>query len=121
MKGRHSPESLGGNWVELNEKSLGTIASALVDDFIHHITGITNAKEAWDELETIFGTKTKHSKVKLLMQLYSLKLKPNDDMLSHINKFKSIRQQLISIDKKLEDDEARAILQPVVMSKAIVT
>lgn len=51
----------------------------------------------------IFGTKSKHSRVKLL--------KPSDDMMSHINKYKSInKQHLTSIEKKLEEDEAKAIL-----------
>ena len=64
--------------------------------------GIVNAKEAWDELDMIFGTKSKHSKVNILIQLYDHKLKPSDDMMIHINKYKITKQQLNSIEKRLE-------------------
>ena len=37
-------------------KALGLIAAYLGDDVISHITGIKDAKTAWNELNKVFGT-----------------------------------------------------------------
>lgn len=97
-------------WISKNEKALGLIALSLNDEIIHHIIGITEAKDAWDELNRLFGSQTKNSKIKLLMQFYKLELKENEPLTSHLNKYKSIKQQLATIGRNVEDDEAQAVL-----------
>ena len=70
VKGREpcpSKEAPGINeWHTKNERALEHITHGLEDDFIHHITGITDAKTAWDELEKLFGTQAKNSKINIL-------------------------------------------------------
>ena len=77
-----------------NNKALGLIASYLGDDVISHITGIKNAKKAWIELNKIFGTESKSSKINLLMQFYKLNKIDEESMAAHFNKFKALKQQL---------------------------
>ena len=114
VKGREPCPSEGApglnEWHTKNERALGHIADSLDDDFIHHITGITNAKPAWDELEKLFGTQAKNSKINLLIQFYKLDLKGHETMSAHLNKFKSLKQQLVAIGKIIEDDDAKAML-----------
>ena len=93
-----------------NHKALGLIAQFLGDDVISHITGIMNAKAAWDELNKIFGTQSKSSKINLLMQFFKLNKEDNETMVVHINKFKAIKQQLLAVKKETPDDEAIGVL-----------
>ena len=97
-------------WKKMNNKALGIIAWGLSDDVLHHISGIRDAKKAWEELDRIFGTQAKNSKVKLLMQFYKLDVKDSPSMTVHINKFKSLKTQLATLKKTIDEDEAIAVL-----------
>lgn len=48
-------------WDEKDEKALSIIALGLDDNMIHHIAGKDTSKEAWEELEKLFGAKGKNS------------------------------------------------------------
>ena len=50
-------------WLARDEKALAIIGLGLSDGYIHHITNIEDAIEAWDTLDRIFGAKGKHSKI----------------------------------------------------------
>lgn len=93
-----------------NHKALGLIAQSLSDDVISHIAGIMDAKEAWLELNRVFGTDSKSSKINLLMQFYKLDKKESETMVQHISKFKGIKQQLSALKKVIEEDESMAVL-----------
>ena len=93
-----------------NHKALGLIAQSLGDDVISHIAGIMDAKEAWLELNRVFGTESKSSKINLLMQFYKLDKKESETMVQHISKFKGIKQQLSALKKVIEEDESMAVL-----------
>ena len=75
-----------------NHKALGIIAQGLGDEVIHHIAGIKNAKLAWEQLNNLFGSETKSSKMNLLMQFYLLNKNESHIMTAHINKFKALKQ-----------------------------
>ena len=77
-----------------DEQALGIIITSLDDNFIHYIDECKTVVEAWHTLEGLFGAKGKKSRISLKMQLYSLKMQPNEELLSLINRFKSICMQL---------------------------
>eukprot|EP00250_Pteridium_aquilinum_P022513 c25396_g1_i2 orf=598-1011(+) len=89
-----------------NSKALKIIAQNLGNDVIHHIVGIRDVKEAWKQLNVIFGTESKSTKMHLLMQFYKLDKMEGTSMAQHLNTFKSLKQQLHSVNKKVKDDEA---------------
>ncbi|MCO5564714.1 hypothetical protein L7F22_018381 [Adiantum nelumboides] len=93
-----------------NHKAFGLIAQSLGDEVIAHIAGITDAKQAWNALNRIFGTVSKSSKINLLMQFYKLDKKANETMVTHINKFKALMQHLIGVKKEILEDEQIAVL-----------
>ena len=74
-----------------NHKALGIIAQGSGDEVIHHIAGIKNAKLAWEQLNNLFGSETKSSKMNLLMQFYRLDKIELDTMIAHINKFQGTK------------------------------
>lgn len=93
-----------------NNKALGIIAQNLGNDVIHHIVGIKDVKLAWEQLNKVFGTESKSTKMHLLMQFFKLDKKEGISMTQHINTFKALKQQLHTVNKRLEDDEAIAVL-----------
>lgn len=44
---------------QANQKALGLTAQYLGNEVISHVTGIMNAKSAWEELNRVFGTNSK--------------------------------------------------------------
>ncbi len=95
---------------QMHQKALGIIAQNLGDEVLHHITGIRDAKKAWTQLNQVFGSESKSSKMNLLMQFYKLDKKESESMAAHISNFKAIKQQLMSIKKEIPQDEAVAVL-----------
>ena len=93
-----------------HQKALGIIPHNLGDEVLHHITGLRDAKKAWDELNQVFGTESKSSKINLLMQFYRFNKKGGESMASHINNFKALKHQLKSIKKEIAHNEAVAVL-----------
>ena len=77
---------------------------------LDHIASIKDAKLAWEELNNLFGSETKSSKMNLLMKFYHLNKNELDTMTAHINKFKSLKQELARVKKKVEEYEATAML-----------
>ncbi len=98
------------NTSQMHQKALGIIAQNLGDEVLHHITGLRDANKAWEELNKVFGSESKSSKMNLLMQFYKLNKRENESMTAHINNFKALKQQLKSIQKDIPQDEAIAVL-----------
>lgn len=103
-------DSTSASSMQDKHKALGIIAEDLSNEVIHHISDVKDAKQAWDQLNKIFGTDTKHSKINLLMQFYRFDKDEADSMAHHINKFKALKQQLAGIKKVIPEDEAIAVL-----------
>lgn len=106
------PEDINGKkvWMNRDEKGLAIIALGLSDTFIHHIVDKCTSKEAWDELEKLFGAKGKNSKISLKIQFFGLELKRNETLSAHINTMKSIMAQLACIGAPVEEEDGIAIL-----------
>lgn len=68
------------------------------------------SQEAWEELDKIFGTQAKSSKIRLLIQFFELKLEKGESLATHLNKMKSLTTQLVGIKVNMEEDVSIAIL-----------
>ena len=75
-----------------------------------NIDGLDTSKEAWDELEKIFGTQAKSSKISLLIQFFELKLEKGESLVAHLNIMKSLTTQLARIKVFMDEDVCIAIL-----------
>lgn len=52
-------------WVIKDRKALGIIGLILGDNVIHYISSKTKPKDAWDEVNRIFGARARNSKIAL--------------------------------------------------------
>lgn len=82
----------------------------LGDNIIHHISAKTNAKDAWNELDKVFGAKAKNSEISLKIQFYGLNMGFNDSFIEHVSKMKSIMMQLAGIKVPIDEKDAIAVL-----------
>lgn len=93
-----------------DEKALGILLTSVADEIIHHLDQATTAKQAWEILERSFGAKSKHSKISLKMQLYSLTMQHNETLSSLINRLKSICTQLSYVECIIDEEDKIALL-----------
>ena len=107
---RASASTQSTQFIARDEQALGIIITALHDNYIHFIDECNTANEAWITLEKNFGARTKKSKVSLKRQLYKLKLEPNEEIASLVNRLKSIITQLTYIKCNIEEDDKVAVL-----------
>ena len=82
----------------------------MADEIVHYLDQATTSKQAWEILERTFGAKSKHSKISLKMQLYSLVMQENEGLSSLVNRLKSICTQLTYIECNIEDEDKIAVL-----------
>ena len=93
-----------------DEKALGILITSVSNEIVHYLDQATTSKHAWEILEQTFGAKSKHSKISLKMQLYSLTMHENEGLSSLINRLKSICTQLSYIECNIEEDDKIAVL-----------
>lgn len=93
-----------------DEKALGILLTSVADEIVHYLDQSTTAKHAWEILERNFGAKSKHSKISLKMQLYSLIMQEGEGLSSLVNRLKSICTQLSYIECNIEEEDKIAVL-----------
>lgn len=93
-----------------DEKALGILLTSVADEIVHYLDQSTTAKHAWEILERNFGAKSKHSKISLKMQLYSLVMQEGESLSSLVNRLKSICTQLSYIECNIEEEDKIAVL-----------
>ena len=91
------------NCDEKDNKAFGTIALALHDDYIHYVYECKTSQEAWNTIETQFGSTAKFSKYALLIEFFKLN-QGNKDVTIHINNMKSLMSQLAAIELPIIED-----------------
>lgn len=69
-----------------------------------------SAKEIGESLNKLFGSDAESAKTTLKQILYRLKMDKGTTMENHISKFHSLINQLVGINEKVKDDDAKTIL-----------
>lgn len=78
---------------------------------------IESTPELWAQLEIIYMSKSLINKLLLKERLYSLKMMKGSGLLEHLNEFKGIAVQLLSLEIKIkEKDEALLFLSSLLLS-----
>lgn len=93
-----------------NERAYAIIALGLSDDYMHHISALDSAAEAWKTLDALFGASGKTSKLNLKIAFFELQMKDDDTIASHVNKMRSLMTQLAAVESPVTDDDAMAVL-----------
>jgi hypothetical protein len=72
---------------------------------LHHITRVATAKEAWDELQTIYQVSNISNRLYLRRKFIKLKMDDDKSMSEHIHMFRSVLDELIAVGVTIQDDE----------------
>lgn len=112
MKTEVKPSTRDGElqWTKRDEKAFAIIALALSDDYIHHVSDINSAAQAWEDLEKLFGAQAKNAKIALKIQFFSLVMNQGTTLATHINSMRSLMIQLAGIGAEVQEDDAVAVL-----------
>lgn len=86
------------------EQAFAIIALGLGDNYLHHIANLEDPAEAWAVLDHLFGASSKHSKLSLKIEFFELELTSGAPLDAHINKMRSLMNQLASVDSPVRDD-----------------
>ena len=70
-----------------------------------HVRDTNTAKEAWDALKNQFARVSVSQVVRLRQQYYSCRFKSGENMLDHINRIKSLHDQLREMGVQYDDKE----------------
>jgi hypothetical protein len=111
--------------VQKLNKALAIIGLCLKDNVLIGMgySNITTPKEAWEKLETQYGTRTTASKLLLRQQLDQMKMEEGGDIHVYINKVSSAVEQLqlAGVSMNEEDVVARLLLGLPLSWKPLVT
>eukprot|EP00253_Pinus_taeda_P010178 PITA_10178 len=98
-------------WKKLDRKAKSTIQLHVSDSVLMNVSGEANAKALWDNLGTLYKSKSLVNKLFLWKKLYNLRMKYGDSMTEHLNSFNTVVSQLSSVDMKISyEDKCLSLL-----------
>ena len=98
-------ESTKKEYTRRCKKALAIIAMNLVDKEMLHIKGCTGPAEAWETLCNIHETKSLSNILFLRRKFFIIKMEEGTDILEHINKVKSLADQLLVLEVPLRGED----------------
>jgi hypothetical protein len=87
------------------KKAFAIIAMSLVDKELAHIKGCKGPAEAWKTLCNIHETKSLSNILFIRRKFFTIKMDESDDILTHINKVKSLADQLTCLEVPMKDED----------------
>ena len=94
----------------IDQKALATICLLVKEHHIPTLSGLNNAREAWDILEATYKSKTEARKMSLHQQLLHLNKAATEDVTQYICRAKQLRDDLIAAG---EEPFAVNIINPI--------
>jgi len=85
----------------LDRKAKNTIRLCVSDSILLNVSGEAMAKALWDNLGSLYQSKSLVNKLFLQKKLYNLTMKFGDSVKEHLNAFNTMVSQLASIDIKI--------------------
>ena len=105
VPGEDASEQVRQQFRNASKKAWTYICLAVEPDQQIHIRNTTTAKEAWDALKSQFARISISQLVRLRQKYYSSKFQSGGNMLEHINRIKSLHDQLKEMGAKIDDGE----------------
>ena len=90
-------------WDRKDEKAQSIIMLGVTPAIVNHIAGDMTAKEMWDKLATQCRRKDMATRVSLMQQLFTARLRAAESVDKHISAMSGIRTQLANIGKPIEE------------------
>ena len=99
------------DWTRRDYKAQSIIMLGVAPSMIHHLAGSGNmtAKQMWDTLATQCRRKDMATRVSLIQQLFTARLRGADSVDQHISMMQETRTQLVNIGMPLDLDQVAAI------------
>ena len=97
-------------WDRRDEKAQSIIMLGVTPTMVNHIAGDMTAKEMWDKLATQCRRKDMATRVSLMQQLFTARLRDAESVDKHISAMNDIRTQLANIGKPIDDAVAAIAL-----------
>ena len=91
-------------------KTYTTICLSLGDNQLSLVRSAQTAREAWQKLESHYETKSLANKLFLRKQYFSATMSEGETMMEHINKMRSLAEQITSVGAQVSDDDLVATL-----------
>jgi hypothetical protein len=91
--------------IRKDQKALALIQLHLHNDILQECLKEKTAAELWLKLESICMSKDLTSKMQMKMKLFTLKMKEEDSVMTHIAEFKKIVADLVSMEVKYDDED----------------
>ena len=86
-----------------SNKALSLICLSVSTSLSFYVRGAKSGKEAWDCLQNHFEEKTLSRKVALHTKLFAIKFDGTVSMAEHVNKIRTIADQLAALDKEIDE------------------
>ncbi len=90
--------------------AFGMIVTNLVDKEMAHVKHCKGPAEAWKALCNIHETKSLSNILFLRRKFFTIKMHEADNMLDHINKVKSLADQLLCLEVPVKDEDVMMTL-----------
>jgi hypothetical protein len=74
------------------------------------VLGEATSNDLWDKLENLYQSMSLVNKLFLQKNMYNLRIRDGDSMIEHLNAFKTMVSQLLSVDIKISDEDNCIIL-----------
>uniref|UniRef100_A0AAV1UT75 Uncharacterized protein n=1 Tax=Peronospora matthiolae TaxID=2874970 RepID=A0AAV1UT75_9STRA len=88
-----------------SRKALAIICLAMEDSQLPLVRSASGAYDAWSRLEGHFEKKSLANKLFLRRRFFTAKMEEGDDVLSHINKIKTLAEQLDAVGAPVSEDD----------------
>jgi transposase InsO family protein len=101
----NSDEKIKIAYERKERKALATICLNLKDSQLSHVRAASSAKEAWSKLEKLYETKSLANHLFLRRKFFNTRKEEGDTMITHINKVKTMAEQLDAIGAPVKADD----------------
>ena len=88
-----------------SRKALAIICLAMEDSQLPLVRSASGAHDAWSRLEGHFEKKSLANKLYLRRRFFTAKMDDGDDVLQHINKLKTLAEQLDAVGAPVSEDD----------------
>ena len=87
------------------KKALASICLNLTDSQLLHVRSSTTAKEAWNKLTELYEAKGLANRLFLRRKFFTIQMADGENMVGHINKVKTMAEQLEAIGAPVKEDD----------------
>uniref|UniRef100_A0A0N5CCT0 CCHC-type domain-containing protein n=1 Tax=Strongyloides papillosus TaxID=174720 RepID=A0A0N5CCT0_STREA len=95
---------------DATEKTLLMLRSSVSEPICKTLSYYTKAAPAWAMLKTTFEKNGLMTIIDIKRKLSNIQMKESEDLISYINRFRNLKNELSLLNKNIEDDEAVVML-----------